>query len=208
MKTHSIVAIFIALVVILAINPKMVNTLYSSVLGRLFLISVVILLSMKNVTLGLLVALTIISGLNQFGSFVEGFEATTVGEDNVDSTGKQIVLTNAALKQGSINQGATGSTGTTGSTGATGSTGTAQETAQGITTTVNSAKQKISDLKAQAAANGIDKEDIKAALMAKDSSTIPTDPNMTTNETVEAFTTNMLRPSSLTKGFYSAAPVS
>ena len=173
MKTHSIVAIFIALVVILAINPKMVNTLYSSVLGRLFLISIVILLSMKNVTLGLLVALTIISGLNQFGSFVEGFEATTVGEDNVDATGKQIVLTNAA---------------------------------QG--TTVNSAKQKISDLKAQAATNGVDKEDIKAALQAKDSSTIPTDPNMTTNDSVEAFTTNMLRPSSLTKGFYSAAPVS
>lgn len=185
MKTHSIVAIFIALVVILAINPKMVNTLYSSVLGRLFLISIVILLSMKNVTLGLLVALTIISGLNQFGSFVEGFEPTTVGEDNVDSTGKQIVLTNSAQEQG-----------TTGTT----STGT--------TTTVNSAKQKISDLKAQAAANGVDKEDIKAALQAKDSSTIPTDPNMTTNETVEAFTTNMLRPSSLTKGFYSAAPVS
>jgi hypothetical protein len=181
MKTHSIVAIFIALVVILAINPKMVNTLYSSVLGRLFLISIVILLSMKNVTLGLLVALTIISGLNQFGSFVEGFEPTTVGEDNVDATGKQIVLTNAAQ----------------GTTGATGST-----------EIVNSAKQKISDLKAQAAANGVDKEDIKAALQAKDSSTIPTDPNMTTNETVEAFTTNMLRPSSLTKGFYSAAPVS
>jgi len=195
MKTHSIVAIFIALVVILAINPKMVNTLYSSVLGRLFLISIVILLSMKNVTLGLLVALTIISGLNQFGSFVEGFEATTVGEDNVDSTGKQIVLTNAA--QGTtLNQGATGAT----------ATGT---TTQGTAvTTVNSAKQKISDLKAQSAANGVDKEDIKAALQAKDSSTIPTDPNMTTNENVEAFTTNMLRPSSLTKGFYSAAPVS
>ena len=191
MKTHSIVAIFIALVVILAINPKMVNTLYSSVLGRLFLISIVILLSMKNVTLGLLVALTIISGLNQFGSFVEGFEATTVGEDNVDATGKQIVLTNAA-------QGTTLNQGTTGTTGAT---------AQG-TETVNSAKQKISDLKAQAATNGVDKEDIKAALQAKDSSTIPIDPNMTTNETVEAFTTNMLRPSSLTKGFYSAAPVS
>ena len=196
MKTHSIVAIFIALVVILAINPKMVNTLYSSVLGRLFLISIVILLSMKNVTLGLLVALTIISGLNQLGSFVEGsfvegsfvegsfvegFEATTVGEDNVDSTGKQIVLTNAAQNQG---------------------------TAQNQGPTVNSAKQKISDLKAQAATNGVDKEDIKAALQAKDSSTIPTDPNMTTNDSVEAFTTNMLRPSSLTKGFYSAAPVS
>ena len=87
-------------------------------------------------------------------------------------------------------------------------TNAAQGTAQNQGTTVNSAKQKISDLKAQAATNGVDKEDIKAALMAKDSSTIPSDPNMTTNENVEAFTTNMLRPSSLTKGFYSAAPVS
>ena len=56
-KTQSIGALFVALVIILAVNPKVVNNIYSSVLGRLFLISIVILLSMKNVTLGLLVAL-------------------------------------------------------------------------------------------------------------------------------------------------------
>ena len=43
--------------------------------------------------------------------------------------------------------------------------------------------------------------------MAKDSKTIQQDPNMMTNENVDAFTSNMLRPSSLTEGFYSAAPV-
>ena len=177
MKTNSIVALFLALIVILAVNPRMVNNMYSSVLGRLFLIVIVIFLSMKSVTLGLLVALTIISGSNQFGSFSEGLEnmdtpttiGTTIGEENVPTTGKQIVLTNSSTEK------------------------------------VNAAKQRVSDLKNNIAENGVDREAIKSAIMAKDSNTIQTDPSMMTSENVEAFTTNMLTPSSLTKGFYSAA---
>ena len=193
MKTNSIVALFVALIVILAVNPGMVNNIYSSVLGRLFLISILIFLSMKSVTLGLLVALTIIAGLNQFGSFTEGMDTmntpTTVGEENVPQTGQQIVLTDSAAAK------------------------------------VDSAKQKISDLKAQAQTGGmatsgmatsgmatsgmqtggVDKEAIKTAIMSKDSSTMPPDPNMMSNENVEAFTTSMLGTSSLTEGFYSAA---
>ena len=177
MKTNSIVALFVALIVILAVNPRMVNNIYSSVLGRLFLIGILIFLSMKSVTLGLLVALTIIAGLNQFGSFTEGLEnmdtPTTVGEDNIPITGQQVVLTNSAAAK------------------------------------VDSAKQKISDLKAQAQAQGqaagVDKEAIKTAIMAKDSNTMPPDPNMMSNENVEAFTTSMLGTSSLSEGFYSAA---
>jgi hypothetical protein len=169
MKTNSIMAIFVTLIVILALNPRMVSNIYDTILGRLVLIGVVVFLSMKSVTLGLLVALTIISGLNQFGSFVEGFETpTTIGEDNVPTTGKQVVLTDSETEK------------------------------------VNNAKKTISDLKAQAQSQGIDKEDIKTAIMAKDSSTIQTDPNMTTNENVEAFSTNMF--TSLKDGFYSAAP--
>ena len=175
MKTNSIIVIFLALIVILAVNPKMVNNIYNTILGRLFLISIVIFLSMKNITLGLLVALIIISGLNQFGSFVEGLEtmptSTTVGEENIPTTGKQIVLTDSETQK------------------------------------LDTAKQKVSDLKAKAAASGIDKEDIKNAIMSKDSKTIQSDPNMTSNENVEAFTTNMLTPSTLTEGFYSAALV-
>jgi hypothetical protein len=175
MKTNSIIVIFLALIVILAVNPKMVNNIYNTILGRLFLISIVIFLSMKNITLGLLVALIIISGLNQFGSFVEGMEtmptSTTVGEENIPTTGKQIVLTDAETQK------------------------------------LDTAKQKVSDLKAKAAASGIDKEDIKNAIMSKDSKTIQSDPNMTSNENVDAFTTNMLTPSTLTEGFYSAALV-
>lgn len=181
MKTNGIIVIFLALIVILAVNPKMVNNIYNTILGRLFLISIVIFLSMKNITLGLLVALIIISGLNQFGSFVEGMETmttstststpTTVGEENIPTTGKQIVLTDAETQK------------------------------------LVSAKQKVSDLKAKAVSSGIDKEDIKNAIMAKDSKTIQSDPNMTSNENVEAFTTNMLTPSTLTEGFHSAALV-
>jgi hypothetical protein len=180
MKTNSIVALFLALIVILAVNPKMVNNMYSSVLGRLFLIIIVIFLSMKNVTLGLLVALTIIAGSNQFGSFSEGLEnmdgARTIGEENVPTTGQQIVLTNSATEN--VNSG---------------------------TEKINPAKQRVSDLKTNIAENGVDREAIKSAIMAKDSNTIKPDPSMMTNENVEAFTTNMLTPSSLTEGFYSAA---
>jgi len=179
MKTNSMMILFIGLIVILAVNPKMVTNIYSSVLGRIFLIGLVVFLSMKNITLGLLVALTIITGLNQFGNFVEGLEnmdastttPTTIGDDNVSITGKQIVLTNSMKES------------------------------------VDSSKQKLSDLKEKAAASGIDREDIKNAIMSKDSKTIQPDPTMMSNENVEAFTSHILTPSSLTEGFYSAAPV-
>jgi hypothetical protein len=68
------VALFLVLVVILALNPKIINNIYENVLGRIFLICVVIFFSINNTTLGLLVVLVIIAGLNQFGSFTEGFE--------------------------------------------------------------------------------------------------------------------------------------
>lgn len=102
-KTQSIGALFVALVVILAISPKVVNNIYSSILGRLFLVCVVIFFAMNNTTLGLLAALAIITASNQFGSFVEGMEneqATTIGYDNTntDTTQGQTVLTNGAVK--------------------------------------------------------------------------------------------------------------
>ena len=70
----SIVALNVLLIIVLAVKPDMVTNMYSSILGRLVLIGAVIFFSMSNITLGLLVALVIISGLNQFGSFTEGME--------------------------------------------------------------------------------------------------------------------------------------
>ena len=70
-KIQSIGALFVALVIILAINPTIVNNMYGSILGRLFLVLIVIFFAINNITLGLLIVLTIITALNQYGSFVE-----------------------------------------------------------------------------------------------------------------------------------------
>jgi hypothetical protein len=89
MKNQGIVALFVLLIIILAVNPKIVNNIYKTILGRVFLLGITIFFAMHNTTLGLLVALTIISAINQFGSFTEGMEnntAVTIGDDNVSST--------------------------------------------------------------------------------------------------------------------------
>jgi hypothetical protein len=100
MNTKGVMAMFVVLLIILAANPITVNSIYSTILGRIVLIGIVVFFSMNNVTLGLLVALAIITATNQFGSFVEGMETmdapVTIGEDNVPITGKQIVLTKSA----------------------------------------------------------------------------------------------------------------
>ena len=176
-KTQSIGALFVALVVILMISPKIVNNIYGSILGRLLLVFIVIFFAMNNTTLGLLVALAIISALNQFGSFVEsrfieGMEnatSTTVGEDNVETTGTQTVLTASATE---------------------------------------AAKKKISDLKQSIAdgTSGVDKEDIKAAIMSKDSKQIPVDHNMNRSNEVTASSSAMLNPSATLEGFSTYAP--
>ena len=70
-KSQIIGSLFLALVVILTLKPKIINNIYDNLLGRLFLICVIIFVSMNNVTLGLLVVLVIIIALNQF---FEGFE--------------------------------------------------------------------------------------------------------------------------------------
>lgn len=174
MKTYSLLIFFVGLIIILFSNPRVVNKIYSSILGRLCLISVVVLLSMKSVSLGLLVALTIIASSAHFGSFVEGLEnmeyPTTVGEENIPITGKQVVLT--SLEK-------------------------------------NDAKKNASDLKTNEHEPpvGVDKESIKTAIMSKESNTIQTDPNMMTNENVEAFTSTMLKPSTLTYRFNTASLV-
>lgn len=175
-KTKSIGALFVALVIILAVNPKVVNNMYSSILGRLFLVCVVIFFAMNNTTLGLLVALAIITASNQFGSFVEGMDnqtPTTIGEENVDTSGGQTVLTKGAV--------------------------------------ADTVKKRVSDLK-QAAADGtigVDKEDIKTAIMARDSKTMPLDPNMNSSgDGVNAFTSGMLNSSNTTlEGFSAYASV-
>ena len=96
MKTKSIGALFAALVIILAVKPRLVNNIYRTILGRLFLLAIVIFMAMNNITLGLLVVLGIIAASNQFGSLVEGMD--NIGDDNTEVVGKQKVLTKSAVK--------------------------------------------------------------------------------------------------------------
>ena len=168
-KIQSIGALFVALVIILAINPTIVHNMYGSILGRLFLILIVIFFAINNITLGLLIVLTIITALNQYGSFVEGMlplvEATlplvegmevgtpvTVGEDNTNVTGVQKVLTENSISE---------------------------------------LKKKKSD-----ETIGIDKEDMKMTMMAKNSNEIPLDPNMNKSAEVNAASSGMLNSAS------------
>ena len=161
-KIQSIGALFVALVIILAINPTIVHNMYGSILGRLFLILIVIFFAINNITLGLLIVLTIITALNQYGSFVEatlplveGIEVgtpVTVGEDNTNVTGVQKVLTENSISE---------------------------------------LKKKKSD-----ETIGIDKEDMKMTMMAKNSNEIPLDPKMNKSDEVNAASSGMLNSAS------------
>jgi hypothetical protein len=179
MKTKGIVALFVALVVILGLNPRVVFNVYDSVIGRLVLIAVIIFFSMCNTTLGLLLVLALIIILNRFTSFstfTEGFNTldtvpSTVGEDNDTTTGQQQVLTRSASS-------------------------TEKKDTQ--------PSPKISEIKAKAAAPsaGVDMQDIQNAIMPKDSKTLPTDPQtMKSSENVAAHSSDLLNKSSLTEGF-------
>lgn len=83
-KNHGILGLFILLVIILMLNPRVIFNLYNNILGRVVLIGVVLFFTTFNVTLGLLAALCLIIMSNMF--FMEGLDNLTIGEDNMDGT--------------------------------------------------------------------------------------------------------------------------
>ncbi len=102
MQIKGSLAILLGMVITLAINPRMIYSIYDNILGRLVLICIVVFLSMNSTTLGLLATLVIIMSLNQFSTFVEGMEnaTKTIGDDNVPNTGNIKVLTKSAVNNG------------------------------------------------------------------------------------------------------------
>ena len=76
-KMSMLSGLLFVLFLILVIQPSFLNNLYSTILGRIALIVVVLFFAMNNVTLGLLSALIIIISSNMF--FMEGL-------DNMDPT--------------------------------------------------------------------------------------------------------------------------
>jgi hypothetical protein len=185
METKCVIALFVALLIILAVNPRMINNIYSTILGRLVLIGVVIFLAMNNLVLGLLVALAIISSINQFGSFVEGMDTmaapVTIGEENVPITGQQIVLTKSA----------------------TADVDAAKQKISDLKARAASGNLNTNmNTNSNANSNGIDKEAIRNTIMAKNSKTIQLDANAMKNEDVNAYNPSMLtNTSSMTEGF-------
>jgi len=193
-KHNSIVALFFTLVLILVIKPNFIYRINSSILGRLFLICLLVFFAMYNVTLALLTVFIIIILLSKYDNFVEGMDnietPDTIGEENVAITGKQQVLTKDAVKKDEIKQ---------------------------------NINDRISDLKAKAQqqtntatpANtttqasttdsnmGMDKEDIKNAIQSMPANSIPTDKSMfNSNDNVQPLTSSMLtNKSTLTEGF-------
>jgi hypothetical protein len=96
-KNKEIVALFVGLVIVLAISPRFVYNIYQTVVGKLVLLVILSFFAMKNVTLGLLFALCLIVLSVQYGSLTEGMETIqtpgTIGEDNtIDTSGNKISL--------------------------------------------------------------------------------------------------------------------
>ena len=113
-KMQGTLVLFILLVVILMTNPGFYNNLYNNVLGRVFLIIILIFFAINNVTLGLLVALIIIIGTNVY--FVEGMENNSTNGDKVSTTtaaASNTAISGAIAKLNYGNNGANIQAGTT-----------------------------------------------------------------------------------------------
>ena len=165
-KTKILGALFLALFAILFLRPSMVYDIYSTILGRIILLGILIFLSMKNVTLGLLVALVIITSLNQYGSFTEGLDNMNANLSELQSQAQADGITKASVQ--------------------------AQAQADGITkatiqSNLQAKKQQLQtdQTNMQTETDGVDKEDIKNAIASKSSKTLPTSTTTTTTESFE-----------------------
>jgi hypothetical protein len=86
-KMHILAGLLVFLILILLINPSVFRNMYSSILGRICLVIVVIFFAMNSVTLGLLTALIIIIASNMF---------MREGLDNMDTTSTSPMATTMA----------------------------------------------------------------------------------------------------------------
>ena len=58
-KIQFLIGLFVLIVVVLVLNPRVINDIHKTILGRIVLIGLVIFFTAHNTTLGLLVALAI-----------------------------------------------------------------------------------------------------------------------------------------------------
>jgi hypothetical protein len=158
-KKLGILGLFVLLVIILMLKPRVLFNLHNNILGRVVLIGVVLFFTMNNVTLGLLTALCLIIASNMF--FMEGLtnlSGLTVGDDNID---------------GSLNNGNTINVETK-----------EQVKARAIASGKDGAR--ISELQEQAQEQGVDRTSIQESIQAKNPKTIPVDKSVFRSEEVNA----------------------
>jgi hypothetical protein len=89
-KTHGMFILFVLLILVLVIKPSVVKNMYSSFLGRLLLVAIVIFFAMNTMTLGLLTALVFIIFSNMI-FFKEGLDnMDTTTDTNTDTSTKAV----------------------------------------------------------------------------------------------------------------------
>jgi len=93
-KIHVLIVLFIVLVIVLVVNPSIIKNMYSSFLGRIMLVFIVLFFAMNNMTLGLLTALVFIILSNMILVSQEGVttmdDSSKEGEQTAEVKEKEV----------------------------------------------------------------------------------------------------------------------
>lgn len=162
-EMQGMLGLFTLLFIILAVNPRILKNIYSSILGRIVLLAIIIFVSINNVTLGLLVTLCLIIILHRFGNFAEG----------MDVMGQQPISTPQTI----------------GDDNASANDSTAKIKVQTTLPTVSELKNKFAALDG---GNGVDVQSMQQTIMPVDSNKLPIS-NNNSNDNVQASSQGMLK---------------
>jgi thiol:disulfide interchange protein len=83
-KIQVLFGLFILILIVMFMNPRIINDVNKSVLGRIMMIGLVIYFTCHNTTLGLLVALCLIIAINMF--VMEGIDETLASEEEEEKS--------------------------------------------------------------------------------------------------------------------------
>lgn len=99
-----LVGLFFSLILIIAIQPRLLTKVYSSILGRFFLILVVLFFAMNNVTLGLLTALiVVIASSMHLREGLDTMDSTTT-DTNTNTLDHPVVAAKAIQAKREVNK--------------------------------------------------------------------------------------------------------
>jgi hypothetical protein len=175
-KKQGILGLFLLLVVILVLKPRIILNMYNNILGRVVLIGLVLFFTTCHVALGLLAALCLIIVSNMFfmvGVNIEGLTnldnktesdtmiqpGLTIGDDNVttNNTNNKLNVITKAKERANAN---------------------------GITVTGDGSK--LSELQAQAQEEGVDRQTVQETIQSKSCKAIPVDKSKFESNEVQA----------------------